>query len=151
GGRFQQRERAQQFGPPRSEAHADEPSHGKADEVARRSAQLLDDLLGIARERVHVVAGFGDLALALPAEVEADAAVLAAKRLDLEAEGRRAPEEAMGEHDGLSRPAAVLVLEFRPVDLDSRHARRVAARLTGVHTERAYGSLRLRRSAAPRR
>src|SRR5437016_2844551 len=90
--------------------------------MTRREPEPFYDGRGILRECLHVVARAGDGAPPLPAEVEGDAAIFPAQRLDLRLVHGAAPEEAVGEEDRLPPRARVLVVEVRAVDFDPRHA-----------------------------
>src|SRR5262249_35559724 len=121
------------------------------DEMAGRGAQLLDQPGRVVRQRIHVIAGVGDRAAPLAAEIEGDAAVVAAERLDLEAVHGPAPEETVGEDDRDSWSASVLVMQLPPLDLHARHGGEVARAGPGAHTERPYGYPDWQRRPAPPR
>ena len=85
-----------------------------------RHPQFFNQQSGVLRQGFHIVPIAGDLALALAAMVERDAAKAAAERFHLELPHLGAPEEPVREDDRLPASAGVLDVHLRAVDLHER-------------------------------
>src|SRR5262249_21166152 len=100
---------------------ADEAADRPADEVTRRGAELLDDRRGVVGEALHLVPARCELAAAVAAQVDVDAAVALCEALDLWIEHAPAPAHAVHEDERLRTAAGVLVIELHAIHRDMRH------------------------------